>query len=416
LVTAEVPAMPRRPAPARLDPGIIETTIERIVPGGDGLAHAPNRTIFVAGAAPGDRVRVRLTRNRGPVAWADIVDLVEPGPDRIDHTDQALASTGIADFAHLRYPAQVAVKAGMIRDSLRRIGGIDLGDDPEVVASPEAWGYRTRAEWRHDPVSGAVGYFKAGTTTVVDLERDPLVVPELQDALEQFRQRAFEGRLPDDVLELRAAAAGGEVSLDPERAGAAPRTIVADVAGERLRHDARCFFQANTSLLDQLVEESLRHAEAPESGESLAIDLYCGVGLFTLPLGRRFRRVIGVEADQHAANFAQHNALEAGLPGVRIAPQPVEEWLAGAYRSYGKPPFLLVDPPRSGLDRAVTQRITRLRPTRIAYVSCDPGTLSRDLRMLIESGYELTGIRGFDLFPQTHHVETVAHLRRGTNT
>ncbi|MGI9254661.1 MAG: hypothetical protein ACR2J8_13025 [Thermomicrobiales bacterium] len=129
-------------------------------------------------------------------------------------------------------------------------------------------------------------------------------------------------------------------------------------------------------------------------------------------MARRFKRVIGVESDQHSALFAQRNAMDAGLPGVRIAPQPVEEWLELAYRSYGKPPFLLVDPPRAGLGPAVIRGIVRLRPARIAYVSCDPSTLARDLKTLITAGYAIEGVTGFDLFPQTHHVETVAHLAR----
>jgi 23S rRNA (uracil1939-C5)-methyltransferase len=403
--------MPRRPAPARLDPGILETTVERIVPGGDGLAYAPNRTLFIPGSAPGDRLRVRITRNRGPVAWAEIVEMVEPGADRVDSPHPDLARTGAADFAHLRYPAQLEAKTGIIQDSLRRIGGIEAENIP-ITASPSEWNYRTRAEWRHDPVTGAVGYLRAGSKEVVDLEHDPLVVPPLQQALEQFRERAAAGRLPDESIELRAAAAGDAISLDPEPGGMEPREIVATVAGEALRHDARCFFQANAGLLDPLVAEALRYADPPETGESLALDLYSGVGLFTLPLARRFRRVIGVESDPVAALFAQRNAMEADLPGVRIAPQPVEEWLGQAYRSYGKPPLILVDPPRAGLGPGIIRGILRLRPARITYVSCDPATLARDLKALLAGDYRLNGLAAFDLFPQTHHVETVVHLER----
>ncbi|MFM9107995.1 MAG: class I SAM-dependent RNA methyltransferase [Chloroflexota bacterium] len=404
--------MPRRPAPARLDPGIIETVAERIVAGGDAIAHSPNRTLFVAGAAPGDRLRVRLTRNRGAVAWAEIVEVVEPGPDRIEPPHPALARSGAADFAHLRYPAQLAAKAGIIRECLRRTAGIEPAQEIEVEPSPREWGYRARAEWRHDPVTGAVGYLEAGSQRVVDLENDPLSEPDLGPALAEFRERALAGRLPEDATELRAATAGGAISLDPERGGAEPREIFASVAGERLGHDARCFFQANHHLLDGLVAEALRWADAPGTGESLAIDLYCGAGLFTLPLARRFRRVIGVEADARAAGWAQRNAAEAGLAGARISPQPVEHWLREAYRSYGRPPFLLADPPRAGLSRATLSGILRLRPGRIALVSCDLATLARDLKEFAGAGYEVGAIRGFDLFPQTHHVEVVAHLQR----
>ncbi|MCC6313238.1 MAG: class I SAM-dependent RNA methyltransferase [Thermomicrobiales bacterium] len=407
--------MPRPSAPARPEAGLIETTIERIVPGGFGLAHGAGRTLFVAAAAPGDVVRVRLTRDRGSIAEARIVEIVAPGPDRIAPPFPAVAACGAADFAHLTYPAQLAAKHAMLADALQRIGDIEPPADLSVTPSPQEWGYRSRAEWNYDPMEPALGYLHAGSRAVCDLPEDPLVVSELGACFLELRSRMNAGTLPEKPVAFRAAA-GDAISLAPNLDGGEPREITIEAAGERLRLDARCFFQANLPVTDVVVVEALRLAEPPTSGESLALDLYAGVGLFTLPLARRFRRVIGVEADPLAAAYAAGNALGADLPGVRMAAQPVEEWLDAAYRSYGRPPFLLLDPPRAGLSRSALRGVLRLRPSRIAYVSCDPATLARDLKAVLAEGYTLEGLAAFDMFPQTHHVESVAHLRRITET
>ncbi|HET7093803.1 MAG TPA: hypothetical protein VFI22_10005, partial [Thermomicrobiales bacterium] len=144
----------------------------------------------------------------------------------------------------------------------------------------------------------------------------------------------------------------------------------------------------------------------------VAVDLYAGVGLFTLPLARRYRRVVAVEADERTAAYLTRNAAEADRRGIRVVVEPVERWLDGAFRTYGRPALALLDPPRTGLPSRAASLLVRLRPARIAYVSCDPPTLARDLKRLIGGGYRLAGIAGFDMFPQTHHVEVVAHLLR----
>ncbi|CAA9558423.1 MAG: RNA methyltransferase, TrmA family [uncultured Thermomicrobiales bacterium] len=405
-------AMDRRAGPSFVGE-TIETTVERLVAGGVGLAHAPGKTLFVAAAAPGDRVRVRIERDQGKVAHARIVDLLEPSSDRIEPPFPGLAASGAAGFAHLRYPAQLAAKQTIVHDALRRIGGIPLEAPPEIVPSPREWGYRIRAEWHYDPVQPALGFLAAGSRRVVDLPDDPLVVPELALAYADIRATMMAGRLGDEALTIQAATAGGDVSLHPDPDGGEPREIVAEVAGERLAFDARCFFQGNGSLLEPLVEEAMRFADVP-SAESPALDLFCGVGFFTLPLARRHRRVIGLELDPHSAIFAQRNADEAGLRGVRIAAQSVEDWGKEAFRSYGRPAFLLLDPPRGGLAPSAARGLLKLRPGRVTYVSCDPATLARDLKLLMGDGYVLERLVAFDLFPQTPHVEVVAHLTRTT--
>jgi 23S rRNA (uracil1939-C5)-methyltransferase len=389
--------------------------VERIVPGGFGLGFGGGRTLFVSRAAPGDRLRVRIDREHGRVAHASIVDVLEPGPDRVAEPHPLLSCCG-ADFQHLRYDAQLAAKSGMIADSLRRIGGIDLADPVPVVPSPVVWGYRARAEWRHDPNQPALGYFDAGTRRVVDLPADPFVVPALAERYQQLRAKLEAGRLPEWATELRAAAGEDGISFAPPLELPQPLPIHAMVAGERYEYDADCFFQVNPFVLDGLMAEALRYAPeigaTPSPASRLAIDLYCGVGLFTVPLARRFSQVIGVEGQPRAAEFASRNVATAGLTHARIRTESVERWLEGAYRSHGRTPFVLLDPPRTGLPAHGLRVLPRLRASRVTYVACDPSTLARDLKGLLASGYELISVTGFDMFPQTHHVEIVAHLVR----
>ena len=399
---------------------ILETTIERIVPGGYGLAHAEGRTLFVELAAPGDRVRARVERVRGALGYAAIVEVLEPSPERVAPPHPSFARCGGADFQHLAYDAQLTAKVEIVRDCLRRIAGIDPPGDLPITPSPRQWRYRSRAEWRHDPAGPALGYVEHGTHRVCDVAHDPMVVPELDAVLSDLRRRLDAGVLPPEVAEVRVAAGDDGVSIAPPIEGSEPATVTHTVAGVRYASDAECFFQVNHGVLESLVAEALRFVPAPAVGSAhsgdrqgsdrLAIDLYCGVGLFTLPLARRFGRVIGVEAHDRSAGYALRNATDAALTNVRIEAMPVERWLARAYRSHGRAAFVLLDPPRTGLPMPALHGLLRLRPRRITYVSCDPATLARDLRALVTGGYGLDGAAAFDMFPQTHHVEVVAHL------
>lgn len=400
--------------PAR--PGdVTETTIERIVPGGLGLGYGGGRTLFVSRAAVGDVLKVRVDRDQGRVAHASIVEVIKPGPDRIDPPFPRLADCG-ADFQHLGYDAQLAAKQAIVADCMRRIAGIELLDTVPITPSPEQWHYRMRAEWRYDARAEVLGYVRHGSHEVVDIPDDPFVLPRLSEVYQELRQRLTTGDLPDTATEIRGAAGDDGVSLAPALDDQPPRAVTLDVAGETYAFDADCFFQVNLGVLDLLVDEALKYAPLPGDLLSLAtrkaLDLYCGVGLFTLPLARRFEQVIGIEAQPRAAEFATQNASDGGLNNVRIETNSVERWLEDAYRTHGRAPFVLLDPPRTGLPAPAMRGLLRLRPQRIAYVSCDPATLARDIKTLLGSGYELLDLMAIDMFPQTHHVETVAHLER----
>jgi len=414
--------MSRRRAPATLPGNLLvgrtaEARIERIVSGGFGLAHALGRTIFVAGVAPGELATVRIDRTPGKIAFGSVVELLEPSPARIEPPFPELTRLG-ADFQHLTYEAQLEAKLDIITDCLRRIGNIETELEIPIEPSAKEWGYRARAEWHHDPATGAFGYVEAGSHRVVDLPVDPFVVPALAATFAALRKHlAF---APEDAEPLAVRAAAGDddrVALDPALLPGTEGLVQTVVAGEHYAYDASCFFQTNPTVLAPMVAEALRHAgddDPTAPSRRLAIDLFSGVGLFTLPLARRFERVIAVESHGRTAELAAHNIARAGLGNVRLETAAVEAWIGTAYKSHGRAPLLLVDPPRTGLPPVVVRGIVRLRPGRITYVSCDPATLARDLKALIAADYRLDGMAAFDMFPQTHHVEVVAHLRRAT--
>ena len=208
---------------------------------------------------------------------------------------------------------------------------------------------------------------------------------------------------PPELKHLDVVAGENGVSLSPSFTEFETTELTLTIGDERYSYNAEGFFQINAGLLPALVEFALDHA----AGET-AIDLYCGVGLFTLPLARRFKQVIGVEGNPVATRFARRNLDRADLQNVHIVTAGVRDWFR---QKVVKADFVLLDPPRAGAESVVIKGIVDTRASRVSYVSCDPATLARDLKKLIAAGYKIESLAAFDLFPQTHHVETVVRLR-----
>jgi 23S rRNA (uracil1939-C5)-methyltransferase len=371
-----------------------------------GLAHARGATVLVALAAPGDFVRARVRQVRGKVAFAAIEEIVVPSPVRVAPPCPYFGRCGGCDFQQMTYDAQLTAKIEIIRDCLRRIARVEPPGDIPVVASPSAWRYRSRAEWQYDSTRRRLGYFERGSQNVCDVIDCPVIVPELQKVLTDLRAEASVDLLPEDFHEFQATAGDGEtVTLTPPVRDTTSTNAVRAIGGERYRFSAECFFQINHALLQQLITEAIKDTR----GET-AIDLYCGVGLFTLPLARRFARVVGVEGNAAACEYACRNLADAVLTNARVEKSGVGEWLRENARGLAPIDFVLLDPPRAGADGGAAEGIVALRPRHISYVSCDPATLARDLKVFLGHGYELSSVVAFDMFPQTHHVETVVHL------
>jgi len=378
--------------------------IEKLVAGGEGLARFEGVPVFVPRSAPGDLLHVRISERRPDYGRAEIVEILSPGPDRRPDPVPELSLTGVCDLQHLNDGAQPRLKAQAVRETLEHIGRLTIPADAPVITG-EPWGYRLRTQLHTevDPVAGGVrvGYHARGTNDVIAVSRCPLLVPELEELL--ARLPAVLG--PDAPRRLDLAAGDdGAVTVAPFVEGLPHGEVSTRVGELTYAYDARCFFQGHRGLLPELVERTVGTWE----GE-LAIDLYAGVGLFSLPLGRRYKRVIAVESDQIGSRYARLNIRRNRLPNVELINKVVESWLPALPLGLDR---LVVDPPRGGLSPRVRDVVMDRRPARLTYVSCHPAALARDLRQLQE-GYRIESIVFFDLFPQTGHMETVVQLVAG---
>lgn len=383
----------------------MEIQIERILPGGVGLAHAAGKTLLVSLAAPGDHLRVQVEREQGNVLFASVVEVLTPSPVRVEPPCPYFGRCGGCDFQQLTYEAQLAAKADIIADCLHRIARVDPVPPITVHPSPNNWRYRVRATWQIDKEKREIGYYERGSRRVCDVEYCAVLMPELQQTLERVRSTEW-AEFPPDLKHLDAVAGENNVSLSPAFAEFETNELSLRIGNEVYQYNAESFFQINPALLPEMVEFALSEA----AGGDTAVDLYCGVGLFTVPLSRRFANVVAVEANPVATRFARRNL--ANLTNARVLTATVADWMRAHSRSMSDVDFILLDPPRAGAESVVVKGMLDLRPQRISYVSCDPATLARDLKKLISGGYTIDSIAGFDLFPQTHHVETVVLLRR----
>ena len=406
---------------------LFDVKIERIVPDGFGIGFAENLTFFVPLVAAGDLARVRIERKKGKVAFASLVEILEPSKDRVKPPCPYFGVCGGCDFQQMNYEAQLAAKVGILKDCLRRIGKIDFQEEIEITPSPQIWNYRTRANWKRD--GEKTGYFERSSHQVRDIQECPILVKSLQETLLELRKSS-----EPDFVSVQSVAAREEVSLRFEQNSDAPdfdenfyaankpeaeraratisvarekaREIGLQIGKFRYHFSADCFFQVNHSILQSFIETALKNFKG-----QFALDLFCGAGLFTLPLAESFSRVIGVEGNKTSIAFARQNADRAGLLNADFEVSSVGTFLAKNIQGLSEVDFVLLDPPRTGAEKETIEILCRLRPKRICYVSCNPATLARDLRLLIDGGsYKIEEIRAFDFFPQTHHVETIVHL------
>ncbi len=384
-----------------------EVTIEKLVAGGDGLARYGGAPIFVPRSAPGDRLRVRLTERRPDYGRAEILEVLEPGPGRREPPCPFFVRCGGCDLQHLEDGLQVRAKAAAVVETLLRIAGLQPPEDLRVIAG-DSWAWRLRTQLHVEPAAGAgelpaVGYFERSSHELVAVDRCPILVPELEALLPGLPALLAEGGRVPRRLDL-AAGDGGEVTAAPPVEGLPHGEVAVAVGSYTYRFDARCFFQGHRSLLPELIEATLG---APAAGGEIAFDLYCGVGLFTLPLAARYRQVIGVEGDRLAVRYARRNARRNGCGGVEIEGRAVESWIGllpeGADR-------VVADPPRTGLKGRVLDVLLERAPKRITYVSCHPAALARDLKLL-KQRYDLESLALADLFPQTGHMEAIVQLK-----
>ena len=376
-----------------------ELTIDALAAGGDGVGRdAGGRVVFVPFTAPGDRVVATIEPGGKRFARGRVRTLLTAGPSRTDPLCAVFGSCGGCAWQHVAYEAQVAAKRAILHDALARIGGLAPPGEIPVTACPAPYGYRSRT--RVVVAQGRVGYRRRRSNAVCATARCPVLVPALDEAL-----AALAARPPHEDGEWELAAGdGGEVRVTRVGAVAAePARLALGAAGERIERTPGVFAQSNALLLDALARAVRREAGAGER----ALELFAGAGFFTLALARGYASVVAVEGDSAAVADLVHNIAADGLRNVEVRAEAAERALAGSGASFD---VVILDPPRTGLARGAAARVAALGARRIVYLSCDPATLARDLAEIAQAGYALARVEGFDLFPQTPHVEALATL------
>ncbi|MGE3175547.1 MAG: class I SAM-dependent RNA methyltransferase [Planctomycetota bacterium] len=377
----------------------LDVTAERLAFGGYAIARHDSLVLFVPFAAPGDRVRVEITELDKRHAKARLVEVLAAGPHRREARCAHFGVCGGCQFQHVDYAEQLRQKAVFVRDAMVRTGGFEDWPEVEIHGAGE-WGYRARTQLKID--RRRMGFHRAFSKTVVEIEQCPVLAPELEQALPLLR--AALDQVPHNVRvhQIEGACGRDGAAFSPDLPGVRKDLVEHEVLGFRFLVEPDGFFQGNRLLVDRLVQ----HAVEGERG-ALAFDLYAGVGLFTLPLARGFTRVVGVEDERRAATLGRVNTKQNGMDHVHWFRLTTEEFLR---QNRERPDVVLIDPPRLGARRALPQLLALAAP-RMVYVSCDPNTMARDLRDLVAGGYAVESVHAFDMFPQTYHVECVAKLR-----
>ena len=390
-----------------------EATVEKLVYGGDGLARLEGRVVLTPFVLPGERIRVQTWREQPGLVRARTLEVLEPAPERVAAPCPVFGRCGGCHYQHASYEYQLAAKRAILIDQLRRLGKIEPPEQIVVVAG-EPWGYRNRAQLHIE--GRRIGYREAGSHNLCETGQCPIASPRINEAIRALAGMLRDSRWPRFVRSLEIFTDEQQVQLnvlDTDQPVAkrffdwCAEQIPGLVQGAldyqgRFRVSRHSFFQVNRFLLDRLVEVTLEGAE----GET-ALDSYAGVGLFSLALARVFKQVTAVESGSGAVRDLAFNAERTGLTNLRAEQQKAEEYLQKLERT---PDFMLLDPPRAGLGKAVVQRLAELRPRLVTIVSCDPATLARDLAGLTAAGYRVEKMTLVDLFPQTFHLETVVRL------
>lgn len=389
--------------------------MEKLVYGGEGLGRLNGRVVFAPYVLPGERILAQARQEKPGLVRAQPVEVLEPAPERVAAPCPYFARCGGCHYQHAPYEYQLEVKRGILIEELRRLGKIEPPDEIGIV-SGEPWGYRNRAQLH--AVDGRLGYREARSHRLCPIDHCPIGSPAINDAIRTLVSMQRDSRWPRFVRSIEVFTDERQVQinvLETERpvarrffdwcADLIPGVVTGalDYDG-RFRVSSNSFFQVNRFLPDRLVETGIG-----DVGGARALDLYAGVGLFSLPLASRFREVTAVESGGGAVRDLQFNADRAGLANLTAVHGAAEDFLASLSDA---PDFVLLDPPRSGLGKTVVERLVGLRAPRVTIVACDPATLARDLATLLASGYRIDRMTLVDLFPQTFHMETVVALSR----
>ncbi len=424
----------------------IELHVEGMAQGGEGVGRYAGQVVFAAGGLPGEHVRVKLHERKANYMRGHVIEIMVPASERIA---PRCADAHHMPWQHIAYDAQLRFKHTILREQLDKLAGLHDVPIAPVLAAAHPWHYRNTAHLHVQGHNQKVGYYAAGTRTVVDMPEDPLLLPVLNEALAGLRTVIPGRQWQAHMVTLRGSAtygyavavvrgsgqlhtlakrwqqctpvlAGCVISPDkPPNTDKGPRVRTSPKAPVLLHEEIggiifslspHSFFQVHTAqaaVLLRVVQNML----SLEAGERL-LDAYSGAGAFALPIAQALHEVVAIEEHAAAVADAERSAHMNGVQGVLFVTGAVEHLLPTV-----QPPIAaaVLDPPRRGCHPAALAALTKLAPRRIAYISCHPGILARDMRVLLNTGhYHLVQIQPVDLFPQTPHIECVALLERVT--
>jgi 23S rRNA (uracil1939-C5)-methyltransferase len=417
-----------------------EFSPQKLVYGGEALGHAEGRAVLVPRALPGERLEVETVRVAKGVVHARPLRILQAAPERISPPCRYFGRCGGCHYQHLAVEHQVRWKSAIVRETLQRIGKITWDSDITVhQASP--WNYRNQAQLKvatNESGKIELGFLEGESHRLVPIDECLILSLRLNQVLGQLRQPEWLARLrgcrevelqaddqdsrvriifhgkseagePDQLAKDLIREVNGVVAVafverrNTQVFGQSDFTYQVD--GFKYQVSAGAFFQSSRRLLPELVT-----AVTDMAPGALALDLYAGVGLFTLPLARRFRQVIGVESHPAAARDLRANAASHGLENVRAVGQPTADFLRRFAQT--RPDLVVLDPPRCGAGISTLKYLVDLQPPRVHYVACHPPTWARDLSFLLSRNYRLDGVEMFDCFPHTYHIECLARVVR----
>ncbi|PYU26263.1 MAG: class I SAM-dependent RNA methyltransferase [Acidobacteria bacterium] len=424
-------------------PHPINVRIEKLVYGGEGLAHHEGHTVFAPFVLPDESVSIEPVETRKKFIRGRVAQIKTPSTDRAVPPCPYFGVCGGCNYQHIPYELQLRYKAEILRETLSRLGRLQW-DGPIVPHASPPFGYRNRVQWkiaRDEGGSFEIGYFQAGSQKLCAIRQCPIASPRLNEALGAIVNLLPSGKLSAGVeIEVFADQDDTRLLLNaamdaaPAETAALLRSALPSV-DTLLIHDQRTdrfelsgpghidyrvgdhnyrighlsFFQVNRFVLDDLVRSVIGEARG-----KLALDLFAGVGLFSVPLANRFERLIAVESNIAAARDLQANLQASGAASPNLRQTTVEAFLEHWHE---RPDLVVLDPPRTGVAARALARLIKIAPEEIVYLSCDPATLARDLAILAGEtqnprGYRISELHLVDIFPQTYHIEALVRLSR----
>ena len=416
---------------SQITSSVIEVTVEKLVYGGAGLARHEGKVVFLPFTAAGDRVKAQVVEQKKNFIRASAVEILEPGSGRQVPPCPHFGSCGGCQWQHLEYSRQLETKRAILEEIFHHRFPATRNLKIDMTGCPEPFGYRSRAriQMRGFGEQSKIGFFQFHAHDVEDVESCPLFRPQLNSALKSIRETRRSAATDPGVQQMELAcssedeawaAASVHTQGDPTTGvetgtGGDEEILLRRKVGEFVYSvSPSTFFQANDFLLEELVAAVCDLSE--DSGTGAALDLFAGVGLFTLPLARQFQRVVAIEESPLASRLCRRNAVDASLGNVEVICAEASAWIPAEAASDRAFDLIVLDPPRAGASSRMLERLIQWKAPTIIYVACDPQTLARDLALLSPQFYEIDLVRGFDLFPQTYHFETIVRLRAVTGS